>query len=85
MLPRKKCPDSIQVLSGHKELHAVQLLDAFDVQAGHNRDKNQVTIHATLTDATPRPPATCSPAPAPTPAPRDHHNQVPQAKITLAI
>ena len=31
-----------------------RLLDAFDVQAVYNRDKNQVTIHATLTDATPQ-------------------------------
>ena len=31
-----------------------RLLDAFDVQAIYNRDKNQVTIHATLTDATPQ-------------------------------
>jgi hypothetical protein len=29
-----------------------RLLDAFDVQAVYNRDKDQVTIHATLTDAT---------------------------------
>ncbi len=26
-----------------------------------------------------------SPTPAPTTTPRDHHNQVPQAKITLAV
>ena len=31
-----------------------RLLNAFDVQAVYNRDKNQVTIHATLTDATPQ-------------------------------
>jgi len=31
-----------------------RLLDAFDVQAVYNRDKNQATIHATLTDATPQ-------------------------------
>ena len=31
-----------------------RLLDGFDVQAIYNRDKNQVTIHATLTDATPQ-------------------------------
>ena len=31
-----------------------RLLDACDVQAVYNRDKNQVTIHATLTDATPQ-------------------------------
>ena len=29
-------------------------LAAFDVQAVYNRDKNQVTIHATITDATPQ-------------------------------
>ena len=31
-----------------------RLLAAFDVQAVYNRDKNQVTIHATITDATPQ-------------------------------
>jgi hypothetical protein len=31
-----------------------RLLDVFDIQAVYNRDKNQVTIHATLTDATPQ-------------------------------
>jgi site-specific DNA recombinase len=31
-----------------------RLLDAFDMQAVYNRDKNQVTIHATVTDATPQ-------------------------------
>ena len=36
-----------------------RLLDAFDVQAVYDRDKNQVTIHATLTGATPQAPATC--------------------------
>ena len=47
--------------------------------------KDQVTIHATITDATPGPSATCSPTPAPTTTPRYHHNQGPRAKITLAI
>ena len=31
-----------------------RLLDVFDMQAVYNRDKNQVTIHATVTDATPQ-------------------------------
>ncbi len=31
-----------------------RLLDAFDIQAVYNRDKHQVTIHATLTDTTPQ-------------------------------
>ncbi len=31
-----------------------RLLDVFDTQAVYNRDKNQVTIHATITDATPQ-------------------------------
>ena len=31
-----------------------RLLDVFDTQAVYNRDKDQVTIHATLTDATPQ-------------------------------
>jgi len=32
-----------------------RLLDVFDMQAVYKRDKDQVTIHATLTDATPKP------------------------------
>ena len=31
-----------------------RLLDAFDIKAVYNRDKHQVTIHATITDATPQ-------------------------------
>jgi len=31
-----------------------RLLAAFDIQAIYNRDKHQVTIHATITDATPQ-------------------------------
>ena len=31
-----------------------RLLAAFDVKATYNRDKHQVTIHATITDATPQ-------------------------------
>ena len=31
-----------------------QLLDSFNVQAVYNNDLHQVTIHATLTDATPQ-------------------------------
>ena len=61
-----------------------RLLAAFDIQAVYNRDKHQVTIHATLTEATPqavldllsdpradhnRQPA---PPPASAPAPQDH-------------
>jgi hypothetical protein len=32
-----------------------RLLAAFDIKAIYNRDKHQATIHATITDATPRP------------------------------
>ena len=57
-----------------------RLLDAFDVQAVYNRDKNQVTIHATLTDTTPQaikdlltdPRADHNRQPASAPAPQDH-------------
>jgi hypothetical protein len=31
-----------------------KLLAVFDIKAVYNRDKYQVTIHATITDATPR-------------------------------
>jgi hypothetical protein len=43
-----------------------RLLAIFDLSAVYNRDKHQLTIHATITDATHKPPATCSPTPAPT-------------------
>ena len=56
-----------------------RLLDAFDVQAIYNRDKHQVTIHATITDATPK---TIRDLLA---DPRYHHNRGPAAKITLTI
>ena len=36
-----------------------RLPDAFDIQTVYNRDKHQVTIHATITGATPKPSATC--------------------------
>jgi site-specific DNA recombinase len=62
-----------------------RLLDAFDIQAVYNRDKDQVTVHATLTDATPRSSAAYSLTPAPTTTPHQSHNRAPQAKITLAI
>ncbi len=62
-----------------------RLLDVFDTHAVYNRDKRQVTIHAAVTDATPRPSKTCSPTPAPTTTPRYQHKRGPRAKITLAI
>ena len=61
-----------------------RLLDVFDTQAVYNRDKDQVTIDATLTDA-------CQairdlwPTPAPTTTPHYHHNRGPDHKIMLAI
>jgi hypothetical protein len=65
---------------------AAVVLAAFDIQAVYNRDKHQVTIHATITDATPQavldlltdPRADHSRQPAPqpasslAPAPQDH-------------
>ena len=38
----------------------------------YNRDKHQVTIHATITGATPKPSATCEPNPARTTTPHQH-------------
>ena len=59
-----------------------RLLAAFDIQAVYNRDKYQVTIHATLTDATPqavldllsdpRADHNRQAASGPAPAPQDH-------------
>ncbi len=42
------------ILTGAPDGLTERLLAAFDVQAVYNRDKNQVTIHATITDATPQ-------------------------------
>jgi hypothetical protein len=47
---------------------------AFASQALYNKDDHQVTIWATITDATSRPSKTCSPTPAPTTTP-GHQNQ----------
>ena len=57
-----------------------RLLAAFDLKAVYNRDKHQVTIHATLTDTTPQavldllsdPRADHNRQPASAPAPQDH-------------
>ena len=72
------------ILTGAPAALTERLLAAFDIKAIYNRDKHQVTIHATLTDATPqavldllsdpradhnRQPA---PQPASAPAPQDH-------------
>ena len=62
-----------------------RLLDAFDVQAVYNRDKGQVTIHATLTDATPQAIKDLLTDPRAGHNPRYHHNWGPSHKITLAI
>ena len=62
-----------------------RLLDAFDVQVVYNRDKHQVTIHATLTDATPQAIKDLLTDPRATTTPRYHHNQGPHPKIMLAI
>jgi hypothetical protein len=43
-----------------------RLLALFDVNATYNRDKHQLTIHATITDATPKPSTTYSATHAPT-------------------
>ena len=41
------------ILTGAPAALTEKLLAAFDLKAIYNRDKHQVTIHATLTDATP--------------------------------
>ena len=55
------------------------------VQAVYNRDNDQVTIHATLTDATPQAIKDLLAGPGPTTAPRWHHSRGPLPKIMLAI
>ena len=47
-------PNLGDILTGAPPALTERLLDAFDVQAVYNRDKHQVTIHATITDATPQ-------------------------------
>jgi hypothetical protein len=59
-----------------------RLLDVFGIKAVYNRDKHQVTIHATITGATPQAVAdlltdpradhNSQPASDPAPAPQDH-------------
>ena len=72
------------ILTGAPAALTERLLAAFDIQAVYNRDKHQVTIHATLTDATPQavldllsdPRADhnrqLAPQPESAPAPQDH-------------
>src|SRR5208283_2910828 len=47
-------PNLGDILTGAPPALTERLLDAFDVQAVYNRDKHQVTIHATITGATPQ-------------------------------
>ena len=61
-----------------------RLLAAFDIQAIYNRDKDQVTIYATLTDTTPHAIKDLL-TPAPTTTGRQHHNRGPHLKIMLPI
>ena len=42
------------ILTGAPAALTERLLAAFDIKAVYNRDKHQVTIHATITDATPQ-------------------------------
>ena len=75
------------ILTGAPAALTERLLAAFDIQAVYNRDKHQVTIHATLTDATPQavldllsdPRADHNRQPAP------HQHQPPHPKIMLPI
>ncbi len=68
------------VLTGAPAGLTERLLAAFDIKAVYNRDKYQVTIHATLTDATPQavtdlltdPRADHNKQPASAPTPQDH-------------
>jgi hypothetical protein len=41
------------ILTGAPAALTERLLAVFDIKAVYNRDKHQVTIHATITDATP--------------------------------
>jgi len=47
-------PNLGDILTGAPPALTERLLDAFDVQAVYNRDKHHVTIHATITGATPQ-------------------------------
>jgi hypothetical protein len=70
------------ILTGAPAALTERLLAAFDIQATYNRDKHQVTIHATLTEATPQTVQDLlsdpcvdhnrQPASGPAPAPHDH-------------
>jgi site-specific DNA recombinase len=46
------------ILTNAPDILVERLLALFDVRAVYNRDKHQLTIRATITDATPKPPAT---------------------------
>ena len=73
------------ILTGAPAGLTERLLAAFDVQAVYNRDKNQVTIHATITDATPQAIHHLLADPAPTTTPRPHQTPGRPLKISLAI
>ncbi len=68
------------VLTGAPAAPTERLLAVFDLEATYNRDKHQVTIHATITDATPKavldlltdPRADHNTQSASGPAPQDH-------------
>ena len=68
------------ILTGAPAALTERLLAAFDIKATYNRDKHQVTIHATLTDTTPQavldlltdPRADHNRQPASASAPQDH-------------
>jgi hypothetical protein len=73
------------VLTGAPVRLVEQLLDAFNVQAVYSNDLHQVTIHVTITDATPQTitdllndPRTDQATPAQTPAPatKDHFSHL---------
>jgi len=48
------CPQDGGVRFTAEKTEGKNRLDAFDIKAVYNRDKRQVTIHATITDATPQ-------------------------------
>jgi len=68
------------ILTGAPAALTEKLLAVFDINAVYNRDKHQVTIHATITDATPQavlnlltdPRADHNTQSASRPAPQDH-------------
>ncbi len=75
-------PTLADILTDAPAAFTEKVLAVFDIQAVYNRDKHQVTIHATITDATPqavtdlltdpRADHNTQPASGPAPAPQDH-------------